>query len=448
MAEPNQNPLEMAEDPKHHDFDQRHDGPFEHPVINIRRRSLGDGATGKIRSEGFESHAMSPVGRKSMQVTRAPGRASTHMSPGRGRPSQDFDTRRDGPFGRPSITMARRKSSNTLLPTSPEGRPTALAIEKAVREHDAEHEAASEEGPASLDTIQSGRDAAFEPEPPPLNYSLAPRKWSIIFFWSLILFDCIAMPIALYFGLWYGVGPGKAHGKQALSANAVFSIVTAALGGVSILEYILRFKRLFQKGSTCRVIGARRSYLDWFHWNFSLGWVIIMVELIVGTIPKNPPIRLLAMPVASMLYAFGTELLIVDIMRFFQLPAPVRISSVPKGSQLRPGIYSIIEDVCAVDGSGGTTFRENLNKRYEASHVFRAMLRRLGAFWAVGAEGMAVLTTILVFTLSGEAAYCVGWAAPFVWAGIWTLATYLYVKKNLRDEQKQWAEEVLLKSAA
>lgn len=167
-----------------------------------------------------------------------------------------------------------------------------------------------------------------------------------------------------------------------------------------------------------------------------------------GTIPANPPIRLLAMPVTSMLYAFGTELLIVDIMRYFHLPAPIRISSVPKGSQLRPGIYSIIEDVCAVDGSGGTTFRENLNKRYEASHVFRAMLRRLGVFWAVGAEGIAVVLTILIFTLSGEAAYVVGWCAPFVWAGIWTLATYVYVKKSLRYEQQQWAEEVATKSAA
>src|ERR1700710_771925 len=104
MAEPNQNPMEMAEDPKHHDFDQRHDGPFERPSIHLRRRSSRDGATGPINSQGFEKHAMSPEGRKSMQMARAPGRSSTQIS-GRGRPSQDFDTRRDGPFGRPSITM-------------------------------------------------------------------------------------------------------------------------------------------------------------------------------------------------------------------------------------------------------------------------------------------------------------------------------------------------------
>ena len=91
-------------------------------------------------------------------------------------------------------------------------------------------------------------------------------------FWFMILVDCIGMPIALYFGLWY-------HTK--LSPNAVFSIVTAALGGVSIVEYFLRLYRLYKKDSTCRVIGAKRLYFDWFHWNFTLGWLIIMIELIV-----------------------------------------------------------------------------------------------------------------------------------------------------------------------
>lgn len=155
------------------------------------------------------------------------------------------------------------------------------------------------------------------------------------------------------------------------------------------------------------------------------------------------------MPLASMLYAFGTELLIVDALRYFQYPAPCRISSIPKGAQLRPGIYSIIEDVIAVDGSGGTDFREALNRRYEASHVFRAMLRRLGEFWAFGAEAAAILTTILVFTLdSKDAAYCIGWSLPFVWAGIWTGVTWWYVRRKLAEEKTAWAEEVAAKVEA
>lgn len=92
--------------------------------------------------------------------------------------------------------------------------------------------------------------------PPTLNYTLRSRKKSIFWFWSLIVLDCVCMPIALYFGLWYGTS---------LSHNAVFSISTGLLGTVSIVEYFIRFHRLWKKGSTCRVIGAKRFYVSYMH---------------------------------------------------------------------------------------------------------------------------------------------------------------------------------------
>ncbi|KAK1997038.1 hypothetical protein LX36DRAFT_90722 [Colletotrichum falcatum] len=344
------------------------------------------------------------------------------------RPSHDFDGRYDGPFGRPSLARARRSSSarpgtageaiDTSAMIAPDGHPDR---------------------------------PVFQPTPPPLNYTLRTRKKAIIVFWALIIFDSVATPIALYFGLWYGVGPGTntpTEKRQKLSPNAVFSIVTAAVGGASIVEYFVRFWRLWRKGSTCRVIGAHRWYLDWFHWNFSLAWIIIMIELIVGTVPEHPPIRLLSMPVTTMLFVIGTELLLVDLSRAFRVPAPCRISSIPKGAQLRPGIYSLIEDVCAVDGSGGTEFRVALDRRYEASHIFRAMLRRLGVFWAVGAEACAALCTALIFTMPGDVAYTIGWSLPFVWTGLWTLATFWYVNHELKREARAWAEEAAKEGAA
>ena len=135
--------------------------------------------------------------------------------------------------------------------------------------------------------------------------------------------------------------------------------------------------------------------------------MIIMIELIVGTIPTEPPIRLLSMPVPTLTFAFGVELLIVDVARLFGLRAPFRISSLPKGAPLRPGIYSIIEDVVAVDGSGGTEFRERLNARYNASHYFRQMLHRITLFWALPACLVAAATTAIIFTVSKDVAYVV-----------------------------------------
>jgi multisubunit Na+/H+ antiporter MnhE subunit len=274
-------------------------------------------------------------------------------------------------------------------------------------------------------------DPSF-PEPPPLNYTLKTRYKAIAIFWTLVVIDCMAVPLILYFALWY---------CTSLSPNAVFSISTGALGSVSIFEYFRRFLRLWRKNSNCRVIGARRYYLDFFHWNLSIAWIAVMVELIVGTIPKNPPIRLLAMPVSSMTFAFGVQMLIIDAMRYLEIRAPVRISSLPRGAPLRPGIYSIIEDVIAVDGSGGTEFRQRLNLRFMASHHFRQMLHRLTLFWAVGALAISAGTTAIIFTTEKNVAYVCGWTVPFGWAAIWTLLTVYYVKRNLKEERELWTQE-------
>jgi hypothetical protein len=182
-----------------------------------------------------------------------------------------------------------------------------------------------------------------------------------------------------------------------------------------------------------------------------------MLELIIGTYPKEPPIRLLAMPAATMCYAFGVQMLIIDTMRLLGWKAPIRISSLPRGSPLRPGIYSIIEDVCAVDGGGRTEFRQRLNLRYQASHYFRQMLHRLTLFWAVGSLLIAAATTAIVFTASKDVAYVVGgplsclesnadmvqigWTLPFAWGAVSTIITTKWVQLSLKHEKKIWHEE-------
>lgn len=257
----------MEEDPKDHDFDQRHDVPVEQtPTVNNPKQRAQTVDFGRMNTSSSTPKSFPSAQRANSNPTVPPVRHSTQLARDR-RTSRDFDRRVDGPFGRPSLTMSRRRSESHAV-SSPPGESIGGA---AVVGEEAEGEAPGDVIPASMETLQSS-DPAFEPEPPPLNYTLYTRKMSITIFWSLVLIDSIAMPIVLYFCLWY---------LTDLSPNTVFSIVTAALGGVSILEYVLRFWRLWKHSSTCRVIGARRAYLDWFHWNFSAAWFIVMVELIV-----------------------------------------------------------------------------------------------------------------------------------------------------------------------
>lgn len=181
--------------------------------------------------DGIESPPMPPHPRTSLQLNRPHPQPRTSTQ--RARASEEFDRRYDGPYGRPSLAMARRRSSG--LPQTMEDTEMDM-VEPTV-------------------TTSGGEQVLvppFQPEPPRLGYTLRTRKMAIFLFWSIILFDSVVMPIALYFGLWYGVGPGNPDNEK-LSANTVFSIVTAALGGASILEYFVRFWRLYKKNSTCRV---------------------------------------------------------------------------------------------------------------------------------------------------------------------------------------------------
>lgn len=139
--------------------------------------------------------------------------------------------------------------------------------------------------------------------PPSLNYTLRDKKLRIAIFWCFIVLDCAVMPLALYFVLWYDVGPGSQE-KHALSASTVLSIVTATIGGSSILEYLLRAWKLWKKSSDCRVgrrvdspVPPRRNeltdirkqviaaqnrwYFDWFHWWFGLCLLIVAAELVM-----------------------------------------------------------------------------------------------------------------------------------------------------------------------
>ncbi|PNS17678.1 hypothetical protein CAC42_3073 [Sphaceloma murrayae] len=285
-----------------------------------------------------------------------------------------------------------------------------------------------------MDENDSAAPSAASSSKPPLpslcyNALTPSRIRFMVLFWLLVIIDSVFMPIGLYFGLEYGTS---------LSPNTVFSIVTAAIGGVSIIEYFLRTWRLWKRDSTCRPIGGGRWGFDFFQWMLTGAWLIMMVELIVGSTPDQPPIRLLAMPPATLLFCFGTQLVVFEGMRLVGRKMPVRVSSRPRGSDVLPGVYYLVEDIVSVDGSGGTAYRERLWERHKASRVFRAMLDTVTLFWAVGSIGMATLTTALVFTLHRDYAYAVGWSAPFVWAGLWAGMTWWYVNGRLRVERDTW----------
>ncbi len=140
-------------------------------------------------------------------------------------------------------------------------------------------------------------------------------------------------------------------------------------------------------------------------------------------------------------------------------PAPFRISSTDKGEQVKPGVYYFIEDIVAVNANAGRPFREALAARYQASPIFRRLIKHQSLFWSVPALVIAIVLTVVVcvHTVSDPVAYgvgesshlylpipegqannSIGWAVPFIWAGLWVPITLLWVRREMREERDSW----------
>jgi hypothetical protein len=125
----------------------------------------------------------------------------------------------------------------------------------------------------------------------------------------------------------------------------------------------------------------------------------------MGTLPDEPIVPLVAQSTSTVMFVVGGEIVISFIMCLAGFKTPFRVSSLPSGTKTRPAIYTIIEDIVAVDGGGGRPFREALNARYEASPLFRRMLHRLNAWWGFGAVIVAGAVTTVLWTIPEEIGY-------------------------------------------
>lgn len=130
-----------------------------------------------------------------------------------------------------------------------------------------------------------------------------------------------------------------------------------------------------------------------------IGFGIVTGVLAAGTGEDPPNIRQASMPQAIVLYLAGSQIFITGVMNAMGLRTPIRLSSTPMGGATPPGVLVLMEDIVAVDGGGGQSFREALKKRYEASSHFRKMVAQLNWFWGAGSLAVAVGVTVICYTV-------------------------------------------------
>ncbi|KAH8885464.1 hypothetical protein GQ53DRAFT_845477 [Thozetella sp. PMI_491] len=266
---------------------------------------------------------------------------------------------------------------------------------------------------------------------PRLNYNLWDYKTKLFLVSFLLVLEMSILPIVLFYTLWF---------DTTLRHGILFAIITSFFGIVTGLEFALRSWRLIMPSDEYRPLGGGRWHFDFSHWTMVFGYTIMTGILIGPSIPHEPLVRPLAMPVPFFLIQLGLQLLVTGIMNSRGQAAPFRISSIPKGDRMKPMVYTLVEDIVGVDGTAGKTYRERLRERYEASWRFRVMIAQLNWFWAAGSLTAGIGSMVVLWVLSSqEIAYGVAWGAPLIFAMIWTLITLHWVRRSLRNEKLMWA---------
>ncbi|KAK1756735.1 hypothetical protein QBC47DRAFT_451315 [Echria macrotheca] len=265
---------------------------------------------------------------------------------------------------------------------------------------------------------------------PRLNYNLWHHKTKLSIVAGLLILESSILPIALFYGLRF----------SDLRIGLIFAVITSFFGIVTGIEYGFRILKLTRKhDDNFRPLGTTSRWcFDYTHHTLGIGYFYMSALLIGASVPHTPPIRPLAMPVCLIVIQAGAQLVWHGWMHARHRPAPFRISSVPKGQRVRPLVYTLVEDIIAVDGNAGKEYRAALDARYAASAHFRRLLVQLNWFWAVGALVDGIGTLVVIWTVPEVVAYGIGWGSPLVFVTIWTVVTVLWVRRSLRNEKTWW----------
>lgn len=246
---------------------------------------------------------------------------------------------------------------------------------------------------------------------------------------SITLFTSGILPLIGYLAL---------HYTTTLKSTYILTIFIPIFGLVSLYSLILRTVRLAKKSSTCRPLGSTSAWtLDYFDWNFLLSFSILSVVIAVGLSLDPVNIRMASLPLSLLLLLVCGQLVIFIPLRALGVRAPIRFSSVARGERLRPAVYTIAEDIVAVDGEQGDVFRAQWDARYESSAPFRTLLARLD--WVFGVSGVLVAAVIIgvIFGVKEDSVgWAVGWSAPWIWASAMMLITIEMTKSTCRRENE------------
>lgn len=205
--------------------------------------------------------------------------------------------------------------------------------------------------------------------------------------------------------------------------------------GIGELWILLgRVHRLFFHHADCApLLSTSRWQLDITSWVYALVMIVALVPFLVGSSLVMPKLYLYG---PSFIMGFLGLLMVITVLPPF--PIPFRISSMPRGSPVRPFIYYAAEDFLAVDGLQDRESRIRFNDRYESNPMFRRFLYNLTLWWALGVCVYIGSVSAVIWTLEFHHAFGLSLGVLFSYITVWAVVTYLWTKMEMHREHEAY----------
>ncbi|KAF9522578.1 hypothetical protein CPB83DRAFT_864229 [Crepidotus variabilis] len=248
-------------------------------------------------------------------------------------------------------------------------------------------------------------------------------KWSNICLYALFLFFCnFIFPCILFYPL---------ETLTSLTDHTVVGISSAALGLSSCFDSPLRLWRLIKFR---RIYGPFEDDV-WWHLDFSMWAYTIALFIFAVPLAIAPGLKLFDFFLMSTVLLVG-PVGVIFLFSTFGLKVPFRCSSDPAGSQMKPAVFYLIEDVASVDFQHGRDFRRTLYRRYHASPPFRRLMMNLTIYWVISSAVYCGATAAVTWTTPFRFAFGYTLGQLFIWGALSAVGCKLLARKGLRDERK------------
>lgn len=203
------------------------------------------------------------------------------------------------------------------------------------------------------------------------------------------LFFTSILPVVLYFILKYGAS---------LSPHTTFIIILPVIGLPALFGFVVRTYKLV-RFQDYRPLGCNTWWtFDYFHFNFILGIIYVVILFTFGNTEDETNMRLLSLYLPLVMFRLSGPFILVRLVDFCGLRTPFRISSSPKGSSIPSGAAVVAEDIIAVDGSCEAEFRAAWQARLAISPAAARTAFRMDWLWGVSGLSCGAVLMVIVFT--------------------------------------------------